>query len=182
MFHVEQIEPRAAAAVRVHSQFQPPTWVVNAVVDPSADGIALTEREPSDERAEDAALEATRRVHLFIRDRVIGPSNRPGRGRKGGLPSARTIAARLIVLQCLIEPNAKHSLTAIAARLGCTTAWLSIIATEFSASLGIRAAWQRSPASRESARASRDPSHVVTGKWERDPRRRKIANSARLPC
>lgn len=82
-------------------------------------------------------------VYHFIVAHVLRPTP------SGVLPHASTIAARLLVLQLLIEPPRRHSLRYYAKSLGMTHSALSLIGLEFSRRLGMRAPWQRSDKVRE---------------------------------
>ena len=130
----------------------------------------LDDPETPSQREHDA--DTLRKVHCFIRDRVIM------RSTSGKLPDAKTIAARLIVLELIIDPATALSLRCCAKELGCTPAWLSKIAVSFSAALGIRAPWQRPESAKiysERAQSVHAGTHVASAKWER----RKIRESKR---
>jgi hypothetical protein len=125
---------------------------------------------PEDDDTKDGASELRadilRRVGSFIAERVI-------KEQGGRLPSAQTIAVRLIVLNALLYPDQLKSLNHYARQLGCTRAWLSKVGIQFSASIGMRASWQRINATKiyaERARGVHAGTWVATsenGKWER---------------
>ena len=123
--------------------------------------FALTEDGNDQTKPE---VEALRKIHQFIAARIlIGRGRRCGgidgeRDNKGrylhnatrssdpihcGIAKGRTIAARLVVLNMLVDPTASKTLDYYAKRIACSRQWLSLVGKEFSASLGLMASWQR---------------------------------------
>lgn len=108
-------------------------------------------------------------LHQFIVAHVLRPAP------SGAIPPPRTIAARLVVLQLLIEPHHRHSLRYYAKGLGVSPAALSLIGLEFAARLGLRAPWQRSDQVREAyasrARAVHKQQHTPCERTQRSRER-----------
>jgi hypothetical protein len=115
----------------------------------------------------EAATEILRTVSNFIRDRIIS-------GHNGKLPPARTIAVRVIVLTALLYPDEFPSLASVARELGCSRSWLSKVGISFSASIGMRASWQRMSLRdtySKRAKGVHAGTWTPTNKWERDKMR-----------
>lgn len=102
----------------------------------------------------DQRKETLQKVGAFICERIIARHH-------DRLPSVHAIAVRLIVLMELISPTGR-SLRGYARELDCTESWLSQVATEFSASIGMRAPWQRPNASKNLSAAM---TAVHNGTW-----------------
>lgn len=92
--------------------------------------------ESSDPEEIKWAMEILARVGLFLSQDIIG-------GRDDFLPPPPTIAARVLVLLCLLNQSDEHTLSSYAKHIGWSPAALSKIATRYSDTLGIKAAWQR---------------------------------------
>ena len=105
---------------------------------PPPQPFAFDDDAPTPDPARDARLATLHAMHHFIAAHILRPA------RHGTLPPARTIAARLLVLQLLIDPHPTHSLRHYAKTLGMSHAALSLIGVSFAAALGLRAPWQRS--------------------------------------
>ncbi len=87
------------------------------------------------------ACEILAAVGIFISEKIIGT-------RDDFIPPPPTIAARILVLLCLLNRSNGNTLSRYGKHIGFTPAAMSKIASRYSDELGIRAAWQR-PKSRE---------------------------------